>query len=207
MLRNPTLNQVAWLHLEDAHGFLELLWIINQSSAWLSQATEPSVLGWGKVLSKHMSLQTRCILGPVMRKGIKERRKAVHLLGKRSEQHPGFLVFPTLRWSIRLKPFVNWNGVNWGSNYHSFTWKYFWAFSDPQNNLLGSCDTSGHILLMDTHNKSRESTDVHRPSWQLWQLNADLLSGVLGNDLGGAPRAAWGASCLFQARCATNVEP
>ena len=67
---------------------------------------------------------------------------------------------------------------------------FFFFFS------LGFSDTVGHILLTEAQNKSRSSTEAHRLSSELWRLDAEMLSVVLGK-LGGAPlaatTAAWGA--------------
>lgn len=41
--------------------------------------------------------------------------------------------------------------------------------------LFGFSDTSGHTLLKDAQDKSRQNTDAHRQSLKLWQLNAEVL--------------------------------
>ena len=52
--------------------------------------------------------------------------------------------------------------------------------------LLGFPDTLGHIVLKDTQNKSRSSTDAHRHSSKLWWPDAEMLSVVPGKEPSGA---------------------
>lgn len=57
----------------------------------------------------------------------------------------------------------------------------------------GAAITLSPILLMDAQNKSRQSTDAHRHSAELWGLMPRCWVSFWGKELGGATLATWGA--------------
>lgn len=50
--------------------------------------------------------------------------------------------------------------------------------------------TPGPILPRDAQNKWRESTDAQTHSPQLWRLDTETLSVLLGTEVGGGPLSA-----------------